>query len=85
MTTNTDTEEVVWSEKEIEGFKVAFFPNSTNYAYKDSTEVDTTDTHFIVEKEEGSGYGREKTRAYIPFEVIAEMMRNAGYICHRKE
>lgn len=87
MTTNTisDAEEIAHSEKTIEGFTVTYWPNSMNYATGHNTEVDVNDTHFIVDCEQGSGYCREKTTAYIPIEVIAEMMRNAGYVCYVRQ
>jgi hypothetical protein len=89
MSTNTisDAEEIAHSEREIEGFTVTYWPGPSrmNYAVRGDTQIDTTDTDFIIDREEGSGYMYQRTTAYIPFEVIAEMMRNAGYVCHPRQ
>lgn len=39
--------------------------------------------HMQVDVEQGSGYMREHTTAYVPMEVIIRMMEHAGYTVTR--
>jgi hypothetical protein len=52
----------------------------SNSASRNSTDVEMDREHFQVDVEQGSGYCREHTTAYIPVEVIVAMMRHAGYV-----
>lgn len=50
-----------------------------NSASRNSTDVEMDREHFRVDVEQGYGYCREHTTAYIPVEVVVAMLRHAGY------
>lgn len=43
------------------------------------------DDHLCVEVEDGRGYMAQATTTYIPIEVLAELLRQAGWTCTAPE
>jgi hypothetical protein len=56
-----------------------------NFAREGGVEVCVDNETVQVDVEQGSGYLREHTTAYVPMEVIIRMMEHAGYTVTRRQ